>query len=218
MSVMVSTTRPISCLTLRSRVGVPRVPRKYFETTMFVASWDQNLGISTSRCSKTTSPFSLPMTADRSSHSISSNGSTPSREKYREYSSPGAVLAAGPDRHLRAHDSGVLRHATLHVAFPLPTVARAPPRRSSNAPISGSPGLSPRARATAPGSPGTPDNVHRSCIPRRLGRRATGGVVPRGAGGVRSTDRRSRAEVNPAGRRGVRERMRKGRRLGGGTR
>src|SRR5918998_4795175 len=91
--VMVSTTRPISCLTLRSRVGVPRVPRKYFETTMFVASWDQNLGISTSRCSKTTSPFSLPMTADRSSHSISSNGSTPSREKYREYSSPGAVLA-----------------------------------------------------------------------------------------------------------------------------
>ncbi len=60
---MVSTTRPISCLTLRSRSRVPSVPRKYFETTMLVACCDQNLGISTSRCSKTTSPFSLPMTA-----------------------------------------------------------------------------------------------------------------------------------------------------------
>ena len=62
--MIVSTTRPISCLTLRSRSGVPICPRKYFETTMLVACCDQNLGISTSRCSKTTSPFSLPMTAD----------------------------------------------------------------------------------------------------------------------------------------------------------
>src|SRR5512134_2831714 len=62
--VIVSTTRPISCLTLRSRSGVPICPRKYFETTMLVACWDQNRGNSTSRCSKTTSPFSLPMTAD----------------------------------------------------------------------------------------------------------------------------------------------------------
>ena len=63
--VIVSTTRPISCLTLRSRSGVPSVPRKYFETTMLVACCDQNFGTSTSRCSKTTSPFSLPMTAER---------------------------------------------------------------------------------------------------------------------------------------------------------
>src|SRR6187455_1369166 len=87
---MVSTTRPISCLTERSRSGVARVPRKYLETTMFVACCDQKRGISTSRCSKTTEPFSLPMTADRMSHSISSNGSIPSLAKKRSYSSPGA--------------------------------------------------------------------------------------------------------------------------------
>src|SRR6187401_197495 len=33
-SVMVSTTRPISCLTECSRSGEPMWPRKYFETTM----------------------------------------------------------------------------------------------------------------------------------------------------------------------------------------
>src|SRR5467141_3588965 len=48
--VMASTTRPMSCLTLRSRSGDVTWPRKYFETTMFVACCDQNLGISTSRC------------------------------------------------------------------------------------------------------------------------------------------------------------------------
>ena len=67
--VMVSTTRPISCLTERSRSGDPTWPRKYLETTMLVACCDQVFGISTPRCSKTTAPFSLPMTASRSSHS-----------------------------------------------------------------------------------------------------------------------------------------------------
>ncbi len=86
---MVSTTRPMSCLTLRSRSGVPIWPRKYFDTTMLVACWDQNRGISTSRCSKTTWPFSFPITAERISHSISSNGSMPSRLKKRSNSSPG---------------------------------------------------------------------------------------------------------------------------------
>ena len=95
--MIVSTTRPMSCLTLRSRSGVPIVPRKYLETTMLVACCDQNLGISTSRCSKTTLPFSLPMTAERTSHSISSNGSIPSRVKNRSYSRPGAVGATGAD-------------------------------------------------------------------------------------------------------------------------
>src|SRR6266508_4671042 len=39
-SVIVSTTRPMSCLTLRSRPGVPSCPRKYFDTTMLVACCD----------------------------------------------------------------------------------------------------------------------------------------------------------------------------------
>src|SRR5262245_11925679 len=65
-SVIVFTTRPISCFTLCSRSVVPIWPRKYFETTMLVACCDHDLGISTSRCSNTTSPFSLPITAARS--------------------------------------------------------------------------------------------------------------------------------------------------------
>src|SRR5262245_28355168 len=97
---MVLTTRPISCLTLRSRSGLPIWPRKYLETTMFVACWDHDFGISTSRCSKTTLPFSLPITAERVSHSTSSKGSTPGRVKYRGNSSPGATSAL---------DSAVLR-------------------------------------------------------------------------------------------------------------
>ncbi len=90
---MVVTTRPMSCLTLRSRSGVSIWPRKYFETTMFVACCDQAFGISTSRCSKTTSPFSLPITAERSSHSTSSNGSTPASVKKRGNARPGAEAA-----------------------------------------------------------------------------------------------------------------------------
>ena len=42
--MIVSTTRPISCLTERSRSGVPICPRKYLETTMLVACCDQNFG------------------------------------------------------------------------------------------------------------------------------------------------------------------------------
>src|ERR1700730_236779 len=80
---MVRTTRPINCLTLRSRSGVPITPRKYFETTTLVATCDQPVGISTSCCSKTTSPFSLMMDASRVSHWTSSNGATPGRVKYR---------------------------------------------------------------------------------------------------------------------------------------
>src|SRR6185436_5095469 len=67
--VMVSTTRPMSCLTLRSRSGVPIWPRKYLETTMLVACCDHAFGISTSRCSNTISPRSLPIKAERVSHS-----------------------------------------------------------------------------------------------------------------------------------------------------
>src|SRR5450755_2628384 len=74
--VIVLTTRPISCLTLRSRSGAPIGPRKYFETTMLVACCDHAFGISTSRCSNTSSPRSLPIWAERSSHSNSSKGSS----------------------------------------------------------------------------------------------------------------------------------------------
>src|SRR6185436_10366170 len=87
--VMVSTTRPISCLTERSRSGEPTWPRKYFETTMLVACCDHGFGISTPRCSKTSAPFSLPMTASRSSHSTWSKGSAPAVEKNRGKSRPG---------------------------------------------------------------------------------------------------------------------------------
>ena len=88
---IVSTTRPINCRTLCSRSGAPSWPRKYFETTMLVACWDQNAGTSTPCCSKTTSPRSLEITADRVSHSISSKGSTPVRLNTRGNSRPGPV-------------------------------------------------------------------------------------------------------------------------------
>jgi hypothetical protein len=78
---MVSATRAIICLTERSRSGVPRVPRKYFWTTTLVAVCDQALGNSTWRCSKYTLPSAPLITASRSSHSTSANGSTPSRVK-----------------------------------------------------------------------------------------------------------------------------------------
>src|SRR6185503_8824724 len=92
-SVIVVTTRPMSCLTERSRSGEPTCPRKYFETTMLVACCDQDLGISTPRCSKTTVPFSLPIIASRTSHSTWSNGSTPAVEKKRGNSRPGEACA-----------------------------------------------------------------------------------------------------------------------------
>ena len=82
------TTRPISCLTLRSRSGVPTWPRKYFDTTTLVASCDQLFGISTSVCSKIASPLSLLILAERSSHSTASNGSAPARVKCRSIARP----------------------------------------------------------------------------------------------------------------------------------
>ena len=55
---------------------------------MLVACCDHGLGISTWRCSKTTWPFSPPITASRSSHSTWSKGSVPAVEKNRGNSSP----------------------------------------------------------------------------------------------------------------------------------
>ena len=77
--MIVSTTRPMSWRTERSRCGVPGFPEKYFCATMFVAVIDHAFGTSTSFCSKNTSPFSFVIAAVRSSHSIASNGGvTPS--------------------------------------------------------------------------------------------------------------------------------------------
>ncbi len=69
---MESTTRSISWRTDVSRSGVPRCPRKYLLTTTFVAIWLQNAGTSTSFCSKTSLPDSVPMAAVRTSQAISS--------------------------------------------------------------------------------------------------------------------------------------------------
>src|SRR5262245_26122915 len=63
-------------------------PRKYLETTTFVASCDQPFGTSTSVCSKTASPCSLLMRALRDSHSTPSSGGSPARVKRRSMRSP----------------------------------------------------------------------------------------------------------------------------------
>src|SRR4051812_31747499 len=79
---IVSTTRPIICLTEDSRSGDPILPLKYFCATMLVAVCDQNFGNSTDFWSNT--GLSLPgMKASRSSHSTSSNGSRPGIVKKR---------------------------------------------------------------------------------------------------------------------------------------
>jgi hypothetical protein len=66
-----------------------------------VATWDQVRGISTSCCSKTTSPFSFVMLAYRVSHSTSSNAEMPARVKNRFQGKPlgfrlAVLVAAAP--------------------------------------------------------------------------------------------------------------------------
>ncbi len=51
------------------------------ETTTLLASCDHDFGISTSLCSKTVSPFSLAILAERRSHSTLANGSPSGRVK-----------------------------------------------------------------------------------------------------------------------------------------
>jgi hypothetical protein len=71
--VIVSATRSTIWRTLRSRSGVPSVPRKYFCETICVAIIDHEVGNSTLRCSKETVPSrQFVRTASRSSHSSSS--------------------------------------------------------------------------------------------------------------------------------------------------
>src|SRR6185312_1654867 len=55
-TVMVSTTRSITCRSETSRPLEPRVPRKYFWARMFVALTLHDDGTSTPSCSKATAP------------------------------------------------------------------------------------------------------------------------------------------------------------------
>src|SRR5215470_7292533 len=93
---MVVATRPTSWRTLVSRSGVPRLPWKYLEATIFVAVIDQVLGTSTFFCSKMISPDSLVIAAVRYSHSTLSYGEIPSRVKYRRNSTPPDALVKCP--------------------------------------------------------------------------------------------------------------------------
>jgi hypothetical protein len=69
---MVSTTREMRPLTLRSRSGEEIFPRKYFEATMLVAVWLHVAGASMPCCSNTGWPRSSLITAERSSQTSSS--------------------------------------------------------------------------------------------------------------------------------------------------
>src|SRR6185295_2202605 len=85
---MESTTREISCFTLRSRWGDWSAPRKYLEATMFVAVWLQVVGTSMPCCSNTGWPRSSLMTALRLSQASSSYGCRPGFVKYRRKERP----------------------------------------------------------------------------------------------------------------------------------
>src|SRR6266568_1488433 len=95
---MVFTTRLMSCRTDPSRPGVPGFPLKYLLVTMLVAVCDQLLGTSTSSWRKIVTPFSLPISAVRFSHSTASNGdffpSVKYRSKTRPLPAPPTVFAA----------------------------------------------------------------------------------------------------------------------------
>jgi hypothetical protein len=66
----VSTTRSITWRSDDSRSGVPRVPRKYFWATMFVALSDHDVGNSTSGWKKASPPsLKFGIRASRRSHS-----------------------------------------------------------------------------------------------------------------------------------------------------
>src|ERR1051326_650389 len=110
-----------------SRSGVPMWPRKYLETTTFVAICDQNFGISTPVCSKTTSPRSLVMTALRVSHSHVSQTSTPDRVKKRSTPIPppfvSFLVAFGP---LELRDRNDCVVMSMDVIFLPPPSAKAP--------------------------------------------------------------------------------------------
>src|SRR6266446_4925851 len=93
---IVFTTRPINCRTEPSRSPVPGFPWKYLLATMFVAVCDQLFGTSTSSWRKIVTPFSLPISAERFSHSTRSNGEIFPSVKNRSNTSPVRTPAAVP--------------------------------------------------------------------------------------------------------------------------
>ena len=138
--------RPIICLTERSRSGEAMRPRKYFCATMFVAVCDQKRGNSTSLCSN--AGPSLPgISASRSSHSTSSNGSRPGMVKNRR----GATFASPFDDRVHVFLRSLGQRSCLsggagrflgggHSLPPEPSMTSEPPVRRGSAPASG-PGM-----------------------------------------------------------------------------
>src|SRR6266436_5605657 len=93
---MVFATRLMSCRTDPSRPGVPGFPLKYLLLTMLVAVCDQLLGTSTSSWRKIVTPFSLPISAVRFSHSTASNGEIfPSVKKRLKFNPVGVPCVSG---------------------------------------------------------------------------------------------------------------------------
>src|ERR1700731_2309488 len=85
---MVLATRPINWRTEFSRSRDPGFPWKYLLVTILVAVCDQSLGTSTPSWRKMVTPFSLPISAVRFSHSTASNGEVFPSVKYRLNTSP----------------------------------------------------------------------------------------------------------------------------------
>ena len=85
---MVLATRLMSWRTDVSRSAVPILPWKYLLATMLVAVCDQVFGTSTSSWRKMVTPFSLPMSAVRFSHSTASKGDFSPSVKYRGKARP----------------------------------------------------------------------------------------------------------------------------------
>src|SRR5665213_3364231 len=126
-SAIVPATRPIICLTERSRSGEESCPRKYFWATMLVAFCDHVDGNSMSCCSKATwSP--CPMRASRRSHSTVSKGWTSGVVKKRRTVgvsvavgvSVGRASMAGPSLRLRCGLDAVARLCECGAGFEHP--------------------------------------------------------------------------------------------------
>src|ERR1700753_160480 len=80
---MDSATRETRARAPDSRSGGPTWPWRYLEATMLVAVMDQEVGVSTSFCSKMILPLKSWMTASRFSQVSSSKGETPGLVKWR---------------------------------------------------------------------------------------------------------------------------------------
>src|SRR5208337_537554 len=136
----VFTTRPISCRTELSRSGLPTFPWKYLLATMFVAVCDQPFGTSTSSCLKIVTPFSLPISAVRFSHSTLLNGAVLPSVKYRSNLKPLFVPAL-------AVSTALPFNAGFTVAIQVPPRCRFP--CSSGEPLYFTPLLDRAPRATS---------------------------------------------------------------------